>query len=64
MMGFKLSSPFDFESPASLFLVIPGDFSSSRFSLHRFWLFGFLLLILSATGLPALSGNGLLIEQA
>jgi hypothetical protein len=38
MTGFKLSSPSDFESLASLFLVI--------------------------TGLSALSGNGLLIEQA
>jgi hypothetical protein len=37
---------------------------SSRISCHRFWLFGFLLFILSTTGLSVLSGNGLLIEQA
>jgi hypothetical protein len=31
MTGFKLSSPSNFEPLVSLFLVIPGDFSSSRF---------------------------------
>jgi hypothetical protein len=61
MTGFKLSSPSDFEFLASLFLVIP---LLHGFSLHRFWLFVFLLFILSTTGLSALSGNGLLIEQA
>jgi hypothetical protein len=61
MTGFKLSSPSDFKSLASLFLVIS---LLHGFSLHWFWLFGFLLLLLSTTGLSALSGNGLLIEQA
>jgi hypothetical protein len=39
------------------------DSSSSWFSLHRFWLFGFSPFILRTIGLSAIPDNGLLLNK-
>jgi hypothetical protein len=61
-MGFKLSSPLDLKSSASLFLVVLCV--SSWLSLRWFWLFGYSPLFLWAFGLIAFPDNGLPEEQA